>query len=81
MCAALLLRDVENASTRELKDALDCADAAEFELSEDAFQFREQRFGLDAIQEIRQLFAGFGSCSVAEPLDGLASWLSAGVVR
>jgi hypothetical protein len=45
-----------------------------FEVSGDAFRWRDRSAGAEEIARVRrQLFVGFGSCSAREPIEGLAA--------
>ncbi len=58
---------------REIASVLETEDPAAFAWRDDGFAWRGLSAGMEAIDEARDLFAGFGSCSVKEPLDGLAA--------
>ncbi len=58
-------------STSEVQALLEITDAAEFALGDGAIQVKGHALSLPEIAELREMFGGFGSCSVAEPLDGL----------
>ncbi len=48
-------------------------DPAAFELTAEAFSWRDRDAGADEIARVRrELFVGFGSCSAQEPIEGLA---------
>jgi hypothetical protein len=54
------------------EDALAEEDPAAFEVTAEAFSWRDREAGTDEIARVRrELFVGFGSCSAQEPIDGL----------
>jgi hypothetical protein len=54
------------------EDALAEEDPSAFEISAQAFSWRDREARADVIARVRhELFAGFGSCSAQEPIDGL----------
>jgi hypothetical protein len=54
------------------EDALAEEDANAFELTPEAFTWRDRKAGADEIARVRrELFVSFGSCSAQEPIDGL----------
>jgi hypothetical protein len=64
LLAAAVFGDEEEALAEE--------DAEAFELTAQAFGWRDRRAGADEIAEVRrELFVSFGSCSAQEPIDGL----------
>lgn len=73
-CALL---EAENLSVRELAEVLACEDSAKFSLGPSHVGWSGQLADLDAIADTRQWLVGFGSCSIREPLDDLATigWL------
>lgn len=65
-------------SAAEAHDALEERDAHAFRISPDAFAWRDYRWNVDAIEEMRhKAFVSFGSCSFEEPIAGLEAlrWL------
>lgn len=66
LLAAAVFGDEEEALAEE--------DASAFELTADAFAWRDRAAPPDEIARVRrELFVGFGSCSAQEPIDGLAA--------
>jgi hypothetical protein len=64
LLAAAVFGDEEEALAEE--------DPAAFELTAEAFSWREHTVGADEIERVRRdVFVGFGSCSVDEPIEGL----------
>lgn len=63
----------EDLSQRELERLFLDADRASWTFSDDGLSWRGRRAGLAEIDEARSLFVAFGSCSVKEPLEGLAA--------
>jgi hypothetical protein len=56
------------------EDALAEEDPAAFEVSPEAFSWRDRETGVNEIARVRrELFVAFGSCSAQEPIDGLRS--------
>lgn len=53
------------------KEVAEVLEAQEFAFGDEAFEVLGHRADLDDIEEFRDMFGGFGSCSVQEPLDGL----------
>ena len=54
------------------QEALAEEDASAFEVTPNAFRWRERSAHADEIARVRrELFVGFGSCSAQEPIDGL----------
>jgi hypothetical protein len=54
------------------EEALAEEDASTFEVTTEAFTWRDHSAGPEEIARVRQkLFVGFGSCSAQEPIDGL----------
>jgi len=66
-------------SRREVASVLECQD---FAFSEEAMGVLGHRADLGDIESFRDLFGGFGSCSVEEPIEGLRrlGWLMENVV-
>jgi hypothetical protein len=63
LLAAAVFGDEEEALAEE--------DPSAFEVTAESFGWRERSAGRDEIVRARELFAGFGSCSAQEPIDGL----------
>ncbi|MGE0000713.1 MAG: hypothetical protein AB7F50_08240 [Fimbriimonadaceae bacterium] len=61
-------------SRREVAEVLECP---KFLFSDDSLEVLGHRADLDDIESFRDLFGGFGSCSVDEPIEGLRrlGWL------
>ena len=54
------------------EDALGEEDASAFQVTPDAFRWRDREAAADEIARVRrELFVSFGSCSAQEPIDGL----------
>jgi hypothetical protein len=54
------------------EEALGEEDASAFEVTPDAFRWRDREAAADEIARVRRgLFVSFGSCSAQEPIDGL----------
>jgi hypothetical protein len=56
-----------------VKEILEEQDPKAFEFSNEGIRWRDHGAGLHDIEEARDRFVGFGSCSVEEPLEDLAS--------
>ena len=66
-------------STAEVAEVVKDSEAASFSLDESGFAWRDRRADEAAIRRSRmELFTGFGSCSIDEPVDDL---VSLGVLR
>lgn len=80
---AAVLADSDDLSRDELVEVLDERDPAVFRVEADGLAWRDLRADEEAIDDARGLFVGFGSCSVAEPLERLAAggWLRAEATR
>jgi hypothetical protein len=64
LLAAAVFGDEEEALSEEDSDA--------FQVSAEAFSWRDHSAGADEIARVRrEVFVGFGSCSADEPIDGL----------
>ena len=63
LLAAAVFGDEEEALAEE--------DPSAFAVTAESFGWRERSAGPDEIARARELFAGFGSCSAQEPIDGL----------
>lgn len=70
VATALAMR--EDLSRKEIAEILSNTFEAEFRIHEDFLQFQGARIDLNLADEARELFVSFGSCSVDEPLKGLA---------
>lgn len=72
--ALALSHDLSSAEVREI---LEATDASEFQVSEDAIRFKSHSLSKEELEDFRDVFGGFGSCSISEPLDGLRriGWL------
>lgn len=72
--AAACLAYTQDLSRREVGDVLE---AGSFEFTDEGFHVGPHHAGIDQVAEFREWFGGFGSCSVEEPLAGLArlGWL------
>lgn len=60
-------------SAREIADVLDTTDPAAFTFDDEGLAWQGHRADLDQIAEARDLLVSFGSCSITEPLEGLAA--------
>lgn len=60
----------EDLASEELADILRAKEEP-VTMRHEEIEFRGMRFGHEDIEELRELFRGFGSCSVEEPLEGL----------
>lgn len=69
---AASLHQANTLATVELESILDEESPAAFNLSDAEISWNGLRATVDDIREARALFSGFGSCSVDEPLQGLA---------
>jgi len=68
---ATALIQAHDLNSREVASILESESAVDFKFDDDSLQYKDQRADLDAIDDARALFAGIGSCSVAEPLQDL----------
>lgn len=68
---ATALAEQHDLSRREIARILDERDARAFEVTPTEVGWRGEMAGLPAIDSMRTLFAGFGSCSVTEPVEDL----------
>ncbi len=71
--AAAALHESERLSRHEIATILDDEDAGSFGWGEYSIEWRGHEAGLEAIESMRSLFVGFGSCSVEEPLEDLVT--------
>jgi hypothetical protein len=69
--AALTLMHAHDLSRREIESILAEEDQAAFEFGQSGMRWRDQKGGLGDVEAARELFVGFGSCSVEEPLQDL----------
>jgi hypothetical protein len=69
--AAACMCFVGDLSASEVAEALEETDAGAFGIQENWIAWRGVRADIEAIEATREILRGFGSCSVAEPLDGL----------
>ncbi len=67
------LAEQHDLSRREIAAILREEDARAFEVTATAVGWRGEMAGLPAIDSMRTLFSGFGSCSVNEPVEDLKS--------
>ncbi|MBS1721198.1 MAG: hypothetical protein JST35_12195 [Armatimonadetes bacterium] len=65
-------------SRKELAQVLEVQDPAAFVVTDEGLRVGEFAASSDALQEARELFLGFGCCSIQEPVEGLRrmGWLS-----
>lgn len=70
MAAAALAID-QDLNRREIEEILLIEDANEFQFGEEGFSVLGKEIDLDGIDSFWDVFGGFGSCSVDEPLEGL----------
>ncbi|MEQ1822424.1 MAG: hypothetical protein ABL949_07935 [Fimbriimonadaceae bacterium] len=68
--AAALIEDMD-LNRAEVERLLLDRDPRNFSFDDDGIEWRGQTASLDSIGQARMLFAGFGSCSVAEPVEDL----------
>lgn len=68
---ATALADVHDLNVSEITEILDEEQPRSFEFAESTIGWRGHSAGLDVIDGMRTLFAGFGSCSVSEPMADL----------
>jgi hypothetical protein len=59
-------------SAAEIQKILEIEDSSQFELGDESIDVAGHSLTIEGIEEFRGVFGGFGSCSVQEPLDGLA---------
>lgn len=80
VASALLFEN--DLSTAEVQAVLEEESAQSFKFTEESVGWNDLRAGMDAIEEMRGAFGSYGSCSIREPLDDLASLgLLEGVAR
>lgn len=67
----------EDLSKQEIAEILEVMDPGQISFSDEGAHILDYQLSLEAIDEVWELFGGFGSCSVQEPLDGLRrhGWL------
>lgn len=70
VATALAIR--EDLSRKEIAEILANTFEAEFQIREDFLQYQGARIDLDLADQARESFVSFGSCSIDEPLAGLA---------
>jgi hypothetical protein len=68
--AAALIEDMD-LNRGEVERLLLDRDPRNFSFDDDGIEWRGQTASLDSIGQARMLFAGFGSCSVSEPVEDL----------
>jgi hypothetical protein len=68
---ALSLMHAHELSVREIETILSDEDQAAFHFGLSRMRWRDMEARLDDVEAARELFVGFGSCSVREPLDDL----------
>lgn len=68
---ALALAEEHDLTRAEITAILEEESARNFVVEPSEVGHRDMRAGLDAIDAVRTLFAGFGSCSVSEPVQDL----------
>ena len=69
--SATALLEPNDLSRQEMETILECEDPAQFVFDDEGLKFREWTADLDDIDSARDLFIGFGSCSIEEPLSDL----------
>jgi len=74
---ATVFADTEDLSRREIEELLDEKQAQAFDIKDQTIGWGGHTATMDQIADARQLFVGFGSCSVEEPLEGLQAWTKA----
>ncbi len=74
---ACLFHSAFDLSTSEIAEILERSELSWFEVSDDRIRIQNQDFSIDDLEEFRGDFEGFGSCSIQEPLEGMAKlgWL------
>lgn len=72
--AASALTYQEDLSLAEIIEVLEEVRPRAFAFSEELLSWNGVDVPLEALEESRELFLGFGSCSVAEPVEGLAKF-------
>ncbi len=74
---AAALAYAEEVPAGELVSVLSASDPSEWSFGDAGLSFRGHEVGLDDLEAVREIFAGFGSCSVQEPRDDLEAlrWL------
>lgn len=70
---ATVLHDEHGLGVSEIAEILSDEDANSFVLTKDEIRWRELEADLELIEETRQLFVAYGSCSVDEPVEDLKS--------
>lgn len=70
--AATALAMEHDLARADIERVLNEESAAEFKFTADSLEWREHRASLECLQDMRGLFVGYGSCSVDDPLNGLA---------
>jgi hypothetical protein len=68
---ALALIQVHELNRSEIEEVLAETDPAAFKFTDDELEYQGQKVGLDDIEQIREVFVSYGSCSVDEPLEDL----------
>jgi len=68
---AAALHEAHGLSRVEIEAVLGEREIDQFSFSESDVGWRELSAGLESIEDMRSLFAGFGSCSIAEPLEDI----------
>lgn len=69
--SATALLEPNDLSRQEMETILECEDPAQFVFDDEGLKFGEWTADLDDIDSARDLFIGFGSCSIEEPLSDL----------
>lgn len=68
---AFALLQAHDLSRGEVAEILECEDPKAFRLSGQNLAYKDLNAGLEDIEDARDLFVGFGSCSIEEPLQDL----------
>lgn len=71
--AATAFALTEEMSSREIETLLGDADPTAWEFGDRDIAWRGKRFGFGEIDQVRDLFVSFGSCSIDEPLADIAA--------
>ncbi len=71
--AATALALADDLSRRELEDVLSSSEPKAFTFKRDTLVWKQHKATFEGVENARTLFLSFGSCSVTEPLEGLAA--------
>lgn len=70
--ASVLFALTEDLSAREIEKLLTDTDPRAWSFQADGFEWRGRRAEPDEVEEARDLFIAFGSCSIDEPFQELS---------